>query len=635
MALEAKLVARLVADNRDLSKKLNQSKRHLRGFQTTTAKISKQVQGQFAAMLGGAALAQAGKFAISTLANFEFQMDKVAAISGATALEMKELTRNAKELGARSKFTATEIGKLQEEYSRLGFSANDIIKLTDATRQLATVADSELGESAKVVGNVINAFGLETKEAGRIANTMAESFSKSALDLEKFSVSMANVGANAKAFGLTVEETTAYLGALVDAGIDASKAGTDLRTILIESNKSGLTLNEAFDKIRNSTDKLGTATEIFGKRAGAAGIILADNEVKVQHLTAAFSDNNKEMSKMTSIMEDNLLTDFAEFRSALEGIVLNEGQAFNKFLRGAVQSLTDLINLLNDDVINSKKGLFAMGYSRKEIAAMDNVISKYKEVKAAQNDLFNALGKGVPQAGDGVFQFGTGSGGNTPTKSKSKDPGITTLAPTMDKEGADNVNPWGILTNPYLADAIIANSEKNIKAIANVRDRYKSENDMFSEMLQDGAQGIATGFAMMVDTFFHGGEDIGKSIIKGFASIMRSIGFKYIEAGALFFANALLSQAATGGFPQPHSEMNRSQAIKSIGIGAALGATSGILGKISGGATGGGAGNRGARFGASGGMGGQNVNLSGQFTVRGSDLVYVLDRENSITGRTG
>lgn len=627
MALEAKLVARLVADNRDLTKKLNQSKSQMRSFQSSTAKISKAIQANFTAMLGGAALASAGRFAIQTLANFEFQMDKVAAVSGATSAEMKDLTRNAKELGARSKFTATEIGKLQEEYSRLGFAADDIINLTDATRQLATVADSELGESAKVVGNVINAFGLETAEAGRIANTMAESFSKSALDLEKFSVAMSNVGANAKAFGLTVEETTAYLGALVDAGIDASKAGTDLRTILIESNKSGLTLNEAFDKIRNSTDKLGTSTELFGKRAGAAGIILAENRTKVDLLTASLSDSNREMEKMTGIMEDNLLTDFAKFRSALEGLVLDEGSKFNGFLRGAIQNLTELVGLLSGDDLAARKGLLDAGYTRKEIALMDNVIEKYKEYLTTQNSLVGLLSSSAPQAGIGVGvkQFGT----DKPTETQASAPTQMSLAPLADAMGLPFL---GMTDDQY--DAILASQEDKIKGFQDLHNKWKHETDMFDQVLKDGASAIAAGFAEMAITFFNGGDNVGKAIVQSFGRMMSQIGFKYIEAGALFFANSLLAQAGTGGFPNPLSIHNQQMAVKSIGIGAALGATGGILNRISGG-IGGGAG--GGNFGGAGGnVGGrQTINLDGQFRVRGSDLVYVLNREQNITGRTG
>lgn len=631
MALEAKLVARLVADNKDLTRKLNQSKAQMKRFQSSTSKISKSIQSSFAQMFAGAALIQGARVAVSTLANFEFQMDKVAAVSGATADEIAALTKNAQDLGARSKFTATEIGKLQEEFSRLGFASKDIINLTDATRQLATVADAELGESAKVVGNVINAFGLETLEAGRIANTMAESFSKSALDLEKFGTAMGNVGANAKAFGLTVEQTTAYLGALVDAGIDASKAGTDLRTILIESNKSGLTLNEAFAKVRNSTDKLGTATELFGKRAGAAGIILADNTEKVNKLTTAFSDNNSEMSKMTQIMEDNLLTDFAKFKSALEGLVLGEGSRFNSFLRGAVQNLTELVNLLSGADIDARKGLLAAGFSRKEIALMDDVIAKYKEVLHLQQKASGLLSKGVPKTGIGVgvFDFGAGSGGNATQDTSTASRSQISLAPVADAMGLPFL---GMTDDQY--DTILASQENKIKGFKDLHDKWKHETNMFDEMLQDGASAIATGFASLATSFFEGGDNIGKAITQSFGRMMSQIGFKYIEAGALFFANSLLAQAGTGGFPNPISIHNQQMALKSIGIGTALGATGGILSRISGGMGGGNAtfgGDSSGRI----GRGGQSVTLDGQFRIQGSDLVYVLDRERTITGRTG
>jgi hypothetical protein len=648
MALEAKLVARLDADNQKLIRKLNQTKREMRKFQTTTSKITKSIQTGFASMFAGVAVTQGARYAINTMANFEFQMDKVAAVSGATADEIAALTKNAQDLGARSKFTATEIGKLQEEFSRLGFASKDIINLTDATRQLATVADSELGESAKVVGNVINAFGLETMEAGRIANTMAESFSKSALDLQKFSVAMGNVGANAKAFGLTVEETTAYLGALVDAGIDASKAGTDLRTILIEVNKRGITLSEAFDMIRNSTNKTTTATELFDKRAAAAGIILADNTVKVNNLTSAFSDNRREMSAMTDVMEDNLLTDFAKLRSALDGLVLQEGSKFNGWIRGATQFMTDFVTAASMDRWTPQ----AWNELQKEIEETTDSYKLLAEAitKGAQPGVVPAASAGIvipktsPKGRLDSIEAGASNAGLLAGSDALRNIDIGSIE---DIEGAsqDYDRAFSTLTDGFAinADALEAETSR----IAGTLEEFKGVGPTLTEQamqiypaaeeLQNAGQALATGFASIADNIFSGSQSIGQAILKGFSSMMRSVGFKYIEAGALFFANSMLSQAATGGIPQPHSEMNRKKAIESLGIGLALGASGGILNRMSnsaggfGGSGGGFSGDSSGRI----GRGGQNVTLDGQFRIQGSDLVYVLDRERNITGRTG
>ena len=645
MAIDAKLIVRLIADNAQLTRKLNQSKKQLGAFQSVTAKISKVIQTNFAAMLGGAAIAQGARFAIGTLVDFEFQMDKVAAVSGATAKEVQMLTKNAKELGARSKFTATEIGQLQEQLARLGFGTRQIVKMTDAARQLATVADAELGQSASSLGKVLNAFQIDASKSAEVANIMAESFSKSGLDIEKFTVAMGNVGAVAASVGMPLAETTAILGKLIDNGIEASKAGTDLRKILLELSSSGMTMNDAFKQILGSTNQLTTAQTLFGDRAAASAIILAKQSDAVNKLTGELSDANKEMGKMSAIMEDNLKTDFAIFQSAIQGLILKQGGGLNDFLRTATQGFTNLVTAMSLDEWTPQ----AWKALQKEIyltsQAYADLIAKQRNTLSLMG---NVGGNNIPDA-PGVYQFGGGIRGP-----RSNTIGASSLAtdgaigeyfdPSEIESGGqraiaafETMIP-GLSEQAALLDEAIADLEKGLEYMGSLGPTATEQAAMIYDPIQKlgsdlsfGAQSIATGFASLADSFFQGGQDIGQAITETFATIMRQIGFKFIEAGALFFANSLLAQAATGGIPNPLSIQNAKQAAGAIGIGVALGASGGALGRLSKAAGGGSGGAGGANFGGSS----QNINLTGQFRVRGADLVTVLERERSLVGRTG
>lgn len=340
-------IIRLQAENHRLKQKFAETQGVARKFTTSMATMGKQAAGSLGLFFGVGALAMGISSSIRKIADFEFQMDKVAAVSRASAEEVKTLKDNALALGASTKFTATEIGKMQEEIARLGFTSSQIVDTTDSIRKLATVADTELGESAKVMVKTLNAFNLSAKESGRVANVMAEAFSMSALDMEAFSVAMAYAGTAGKTFGLDVEQVTAMIGTLVDSGIQAQKAGSGLRDIFTDLAIAGITLEQALDKVNKSSDKTVTAYDLVGKTSSNQLIILAEQEAKTKRLTEAFKDHTHEIDGMVKVMEDNLITDWALFTSAIDGLV-QKGGALNGFFRDLVQGMTDAVNALNE-----------------------------------------------------------------------------------------------------------------------------------------------------------------------------------------------------------------------------------------------------------------------------------------------
>ena len=321
--------------------------RQLQGSANLLSKSFRNLGTTLLATFGAVAVLAAFRNILKSLKDLEFQMSKVAAISGATSKQMVELRNNAIKVGAASKFTATEVGKLQEELARLGFTTTEILKLTDSISALAIVADRELGPTALAVAKTINAFALTASEAARVTNIMAESFANTALDLEKFEAAIRNVGPLARVAGLSLEETTAILGTFVDNGIEASKAGTDLRRILLNISKAGITLEEALDRVRFSTNKVTAAQEIFGDRAAVAGVILVENTQKVKDLNEQFSDSTREMDRMRRIMEDNLETDLKKLASAFDALI-QKGSPLNDVFRNIVNTMKDWVNVLGD-----------------------------------------------------------------------------------------------------------------------------------------------------------------------------------------------------------------------------------------------------------------------------------------------
>ena len=270
-------------------------------------------------------------------------MDKVAAITGATADEMDRLSDSAKHLGSTTSKTAVEVGQLQEEFSKLGFSTAEILAATQATLNLSIATGSDLAQSAKVAAATLNGFGLDASETQRVVDVMAKSFSSSALDMSKFETAMAQVAPAAKTTGISIERATAMLGTLVDSGLDASTAGTSLRNMLLQNAKAGRTFEEGLNELATSTNKNATAMELYGTRGAIASIVLADNTVKTLELSEAFDKASGSAKEMADVMEDNLKGDIKGFKSAWEGLLLSieDGQGiFSKLSRFVVKTLT-------------------------------------------------------------------------------------------------------------------------------------------------------------------------------------------------------------------------------------------------------------------------------------------------------
>lgn len=280
-----------------------------------------------------------GASAVSVFSKFEDAMAKVKAIANATDAEFEALSKNAEELGASTRFTASQVAELQLRFSKLGFKPDEILNATEATLQLAQATGEDLAESADVAAATLNRFGLETTETQRVVNVMATAFSSSALDLNKFQESMKTAAPAAKAVGLSLEETTALLGTLATNGIEGSRAGNNLKTSLIKLNKAGLTLKEGLTQVANSQDQLGTASKLVGINAASTFLVLANGTETTKSLKTALDDTGPSAANMAAIMDDTAAGSMAKLRSAIEAV----GISFGRVLAPVIRQVADLL----------------------------------------------------------------------------------------------------------------------------------------------------------------------------------------------------------------------------------------------------------------------------------------------------
>lgn len=366
------------------------------------ARLGTSIGGAFIGLFAIQKVGQLFSQALSTIKEFEQQMAKVKAVSGATAQEFAALEKNAKDLGASTQFTATQVGQLQEEFAKLGFSTDQILDATEATLELAVATGSDLAQSAKVAASVINGFGMEAKDTQKVVDVMAKSFSSSALDIDKFEVAMRQVAPVAADAGLSIEETTGFLGVLADNGIRAETAGTGLRNIFLTLAEKGLTLNEALTKINTSTNSSAAASKLFGKENAVVATTLAKTIDKTADFTKELKNANGAASAMARIVGDTLEGDIKKFGSAWEGLVLNLGENGQDLFRDIVQGATDFIDTLGDLTKNIHAESDAMEDQRIKINVLVGRIQGLNEGTEERKKLINELNAISPDFLEGL-----------------------------------------------------------------------------------------------------------------------------------------------------------------------------------------------------------------------------------------
>ena len=336
---------------------------------STTKSFGKMAAGVLGAVAAFKTVASVVGSAIKSFKDFEFQMAKVRAVTGASNSDFKKLSSSAKELGRTTFFTATQVAELQTNYAKLGFTTSEILDAQNATLDLATATGSDLARAAIVAGSAVRGFGLDASETQRVVDVMAVSFTSSALDIEKFQTSMTKVAPIAKSAGFSIEDTTAIMAQLADSGIEASIAGTSLRNILLKMQDPNSDLVKSFGKTIHSLDDLVPALSRFSEEGGSLAEIMEvvdlrqaaafEQMITSRDRTVALRDSlldaNGAASEMSEIVGDNLEGAFKRFTSALEGLAINITEGFiGKAITGFIENVTGILTFVNEFIDTSK-----------------------------------------------------------------------------------------------------------------------------------------------------------------------------------------------------------------------------------------------------------------------------------------
>ena len=293
--------------------------------------------------------------AARTMREFEQANADLSTILGVNVKDMKALTDTALQLGRTTEYTAAQVTQLQTELAKLGFGQGSIIAMQKSVLQFATAVGANLADAAAVAGSTLRAFNLTSKDTDDVLATLAVATNKSALSFSKIQESIGTVFPVANAYGLTVKDTVALLGALANAGFDASSAATATRNILLNlANANGKlakslggsvsTFDEIIDgliQLRKAGIDVGEALELTDKRSVAAFSAFLSGAESARELRQSLNDVSGELERIEAERLNTVEGSTKLLTSAWEGLTL----AFSKS-NGAIKDTIDWLTRL-------------------------------------------------------------------------------------------------------------------------------------------------------------------------------------------------------------------------------------------------------------------------------------------------
>lgn len=340
--------------------------------------------------VAGVALIGLGVFAIKAGAEFEAQMSRVQAISGATGDELEALNKQALQLGADTAFSAAEAAAGMENLASAGFKVNEITAAMPGLLDMAAVSGGDVALAAEVAASTIRAFGLEASEAGHVADVFAQAASSTNAEVGDMGEAMKYVAPVAKAMGQEMEMTAAAIGIMSDAGIKGSQAGTSLRGVFSRLAKPTKAMKETmkelgvsfYDAKGNMLPMTGIIAELqkgtngltqeqknnalitlFGQESLSGMLALVDaGPEKLAALTGELKNADGAAQDMAETMLNNTKGAIDEFKGSLEtlGITIYSAQSgplksLAEMGTGYLNQLTKAFNGMGDTAANQSQ----------------------------------------------------------------------------------------------------------------------------------------------------------------------------------------------------------------------------------------------------------------------------------------
>lgn len=377
-------VGYLLLDTKGFQSGFSSAMKDMKTFQDESATVSDKFSAMGSALtsVGGTLtksvtlpLVGVGAAVMKVGSDFEAQMSRVQAISGATGDELKALTDQAIDLGATTAFSAGEAAEGMENLASAGFNTQEIMSAMPGLLDLAASSGAELGTASEIAASAIRGFGLAASDAGHVADVFAEAAARTNAQTEDMGEAMKYIAPVAKAMGQSLEETAAAVGIMSDAGIKGSQAGTSLRSalsrlakptevMLTKMGELGLSFYDAQGNMlplngiieQLETNMAGLTQEqrnnalitLFGQESLSGMLALMERgPEELRALTESFEDCDGAAAEMAETMLDNTKGSVEEMMGSIETLAIRLQQVMAPAVTAVVQKITEFVNKLS------------------------------------------------------------------------------------------------------------------------------------------------------------------------------------------------------------------------------------------------------------------------------------------------
>ena len=355
------------------------------------------------------AITEVAQAALEVGTKFTASMSNVEALSGASGEALDKLGEKAREMGSKTIYSASESADAFSYMALAGWNVEQMLEGIEPVLNLAAAANMDLAEASDIVTDYITAFGLKAADAAHFSDAMATAMSTSNTTVELLGESYKNCAATCGSMGIAMEDATAVLATMANAGVKGGEAGTALNTILTRlatnTKKCGDALEEYGIQVYDAEGNMNSISSILNGLAGVwdtmsqkeqaalAKTIAGVNQYsKFQTIMLGVSEAAKEGGQsfddyadslrncdgaaeaMAKTMQDNLTGDITILKSALEGLGIATEGVFDESFRKAVQGATDAVAQLEKSVSKGELGVSLASLGDSVATLTDNLI---------------------------------------------------------------------------------------------------------------------------------------------------------------------------------------------------------------------------------------------------------------------
>lgn len=493
---------------------------------------------------------------VKTYADFEAAMSEVKAISGATSEEFAQLTEKANQMGAITKFTASESAEAFKYMAQAGWDAKEMMDGIEGLMALAAASGEDLGTTSDIVTDALTAFGMAAKDSGRFADVMAMAASATNTDVAKMGETFKYVAPVAGSLGYSIEDTAVAIGLMANNGIKASQAGTSLRSLLTNlthpvgqaadaieelgisvTNADGSvkplsqTMQELREKFSTLTDaEKAQYSAMLAGQEGMSGLLAIVNasDQDFADLTEQINNSSGAAQQMSDIMMDNLAGKFELFTGTLDSMKMSLGEKFKPYLVDTLEWLTNKV----PDVENAL--LTAANSFDRFVEKTKSKIDEFTATDEWQNaDLFGKIGIAWDELVAEPFSDWWNGSGKTKVAGVARDIGV----------GIGTAISTGIMALMGID-------------VSSVVDEGSSIGRQFAEGFTEGMNGVSiagvlgtllTGSLSSASKFLPGGEAPDITSLLSAAALAKVAGPMFSLGSGVFKAGKGIYKSATGG----------------------------------------------------------------------------------------